>query len=256
MKFCVLASGSRGNMTYLETEKSKILIDAGITITAASSRCKSIDFSKITDIFITHYHTDHVKFLRTVMMKTNAKLYIHRNCYKHLEADVKAELKKHSVYFIEENCRYEIDDFVVYTLLLSHDTESTLGYIFESGGIKLTYITDTGILFDKYLEDLQNSDVLIIESNHSVEALLASTRDWRLKQRILSDVGHLSNQKCCEVLHSIANTLHGYVVLAHISEECNSIEAINEEVILQIKNEFSGEILVAKQNEAIGLIEI
>ena len=89
MKFTVLASGSKGNMTYIEAGNHKILIDAGISLVNAKKRRDDIDFSKIDKVFITHEHSDHIKFIDTVLKKTNADLYIHKKTFYKIEYSIK-----------------------------------------------------------------------------------------------------------------------------------------------------------------------
>ena len=256
MKFCVVASGSKGNMTYIETKEARILIDVGITLSEAQRRLPEVDFSQITDVFITHEHGDHTQFLRTFIKKTRANIYLHKKAFARLNEATKAELKKFPIFFIEENGSYQFKDFTVLTLGLSHDTESNLGYVFSSEGRSLAYVTDTGFFPEQYLEVVNNLDAFIIEANHSVEILLGSDRHWALKQRILSVTGHLSNQDCCELLENMDVTKHKYIVLAHISEDCNSDEAIYDEIISKLEATFKGEILIARQREALKIIEI
>ncbi|MBP6904132.1 MAG: MBL fold metallo-hydrolase [Bacilli bacterium] len=256
MKFCVVASGSKGNMTYIETKEARILIDAGIALSDAQKRLPEINFSSITDIFITHEHNDHVRYLETIARKTRANIYMHKKAFENLPPKMKAELKKHKISFIEENGQYQLKDFNLLTLGLSHDTASNLGYVFSSEGTSLAYVTDTGFFPHQYIEAISNIDAIIIEANHSVEDLLNSNRHWTLKQRILSERGHLSNQDCFELLEVIGPSIHKYIILAHVSEDCNSDEAIQAEVISKLAINFKGEILIARQREAIKIIEI
>lgn len=256
MKFCVVASGSKGNMTYIETKEAKILIDAGITLSEAKLRLPEIDFSQITDIFITHEHHDHTRYLRTAAKKTRANIYLHKKAFIRLPLEVRAELKNYNTFFIEENGHYQFKDFEVLTLGLSHDAASNLGYIFTSNDSSLAYVTDTGFFPQQYIETISNIDALIIEANHSVETLIGSNRHWVLKQRILSERGHLSNQDCYELLDVVSPSIHKCIILAHVSEDCNSDEAIYMEVISKLTPNFKGEILIARQKEAIKIFEI
>ncbi|HRT68974.1 MAG TPA: MBL fold metallo-hydrolase [Bacilli bacterium] len=256
MKFCVVASGSKGNMTYIETKEARILIDAGIALSDAQKRLPEINFSTITDIFITHEHNDHIRYLETIARKTRANIYMHKKTFESLPSKMKAELKKHKISFIEENGQYQLKDFNLLTLGLSHDTASNLGYVFSSEGTSLAYVTDTGFFPHQYIEAISNIDAIIIEANHSVEDLLNSNRHWTLKQRILSERGHLSNQDCFELLEVIGPSIHKYIILAHVSEDCNSDEALQAEVISKLAINFKGEILIARQREAIKIIEI
>ena len=256
MRFCVIASGSKGNMTYVEGGSTKLLIDTGITLTAASKRCSDIDFSKITDILITHEHSDHIHFIDTVLKKTDANLYISKKSFMNFRKDLINRLKGYNIKFIEEESRYFIGDFEVLTLALSHDCADIFGYIINHQGKSLAYVTDTGVFPNRYKELLKKVDGLIIEANHNVEMLINSDRDIYLINRILSAKGHLSNQVCFELLNEYLTNQTKYVILAHVSEDCNNDECLENEIIMKLKGKYEGEILIARQKEAIQVIEL
>lgn len=255
MKFCVLASGSKGNMTYIEAGNTRILIDAGITLKSASIRCGDIDFNNITDILITHEHTDHTRNIETVLKKTNANLYLARETFNDLKKKG-FKFDGFKVRFIEHEGRYKIGDVEVLTLELSHDASAIFGFIIIHEGKELGYITDTGVFPKKYKNLISGMDAVIIESNHNVEMLINSRREPFLIRRILSPKGHLSNQACFEVLKDVLTEKQRYVILAHVSEDCNCDECLYEEVIYKLEGIYKGEILIARQNEAIKLIEL
>lgn len=256
MRFCVVASGSKGNMTYVEAGKTKILIDAGVSLSSAQFRCQAIDFSDVTDVLITHKHTDHTKFIDTIIKKTGANLYISKATFTELPIYTKDRLVGQKIGFIEEECRYIVGDFEVLTLKLSHDTDSTLGFILVHDNKRIGYFTDTGIFPSKYKSLLSDLDALIIEANHNVELLQNSGRDASLIARVLSTRGHLSNKACYEVLDEVILDKVRYVILAHISEECNSLTCLENEIINRL-DKYKGKIIIASQDEAtevIGLV--
>ena len=257
MKFTVLASGSKGNMTYIEFENRNILIDAGISLPNAKKRVVEGMLDTITDVFVTHEHGDHIKFLETVLKKTNANLYINKETFYKIDKKVIEKLPKEKVMFIEADSHYKLDgDIDFYTLKLSHDSVFCMGYIFKSKNKTIGYITDTGYFPVQYIKVASLLDAIIIEANHNVEMLMNSERDIRLKERILSPQGHMSNYICYQVLKQIIKGKVKTIVLAHISEECNSIDCINEEILIPLKEIYQGEVLVASQNEATKIIEL
>lgn len=257
MKFTVLASGSKGNMTYIECGHHKILLDCGISLLNAKKRISEISFEGITEIFITHEHGDHVKFLDTVLKKTKASLYINSESFYSLKKETIENLSNYKVYFIEGDSHYQIDeDLEVFTLQLSHDAINTIGYIFKSGDKQLGYITDTGFIPPRYLKVLSKLDGLIIESNHDIDMLKNSDREEILKERILSPIGHLSNINCFLILKNIISDRLKTIVLAHISQECNCLDCLNCDVIVPLKEIYQGDILVASQNEATEIVEL
>ncbi len=256
MKFQVLASGSKGNMTYIETDEVKILLDAGISGKEAELR-SNIHLNEIDAIFITHEHRDHTSFLIPLLKKTNATLYIHRDCFQSLVERYQNKLNHIQVQFIEANKQYILNDLKILPLQLSHDSINCLGYIFLNQKRSLAYITDTGFVAIPYLELLKKVDTLIIEANHDVEMLLESNRPWILKERILSATGHMSNQICGEIL---AKILDGgklsRIILAHLSEECNTEEICVNTILSCLNQENIPEIWIAKQREQTNLFEV
>lgn len=260
MKFCVLASGSKGNVTYIEHKNSKILVDAGLTYKCAYARAmnRDIDISLVDSIYITHEHNDHIGHLPMYLKNTKAKVYIHKESFARMPQKIFAKIKEYHdrIKFIEENARYNFDDYEVLTLKLSHDSASCLGYIFIGDGKRLGIITDTGFFPVKYIEILKTLNSIVIEANHDVELLTESKRIWLLKERILSPIGHMSNHICSQVLQAVINDNYSSIVLAHVSEECNSEKMITIDIINVIEKMFKGEILIAKQHEALKMIDL
>lgn len=258
MKFCVVGSGSKGNLVYIETDDVRVILDVGISLREAKRRIdvNEIDFSKVDAIIISHEHMDHVSFLRTYLKHTNAVLYINELSFENLPYTVRRNLDNVKVRFIDANKIYKIKDLEIMTLELSHDSSNTFGFIFKNGNSKLGYITDTGFVPVQYIELLKDLDGLIIECNHDVELLMECDRPQYLKQRILSSKGHMSNHICLQVLLSILNEKHKIVLLAHLSQDCNSEEIVKEEVIKEASKKYNTKIKIAYQYEATKIYQI
>lgn len=256
MKFCVIASGSKGNMTYVETHQVRILIDAGISFLEAKKRV-DVDLNQLDAILITHEHIDHIKYATAIAKKTNAVVYIHQESFRVVRDKQKDFLDGVQVKFIESNAKYVIKDLTFLTLRLSHDSISCLGFIFQNEKRHLGYITDTGFLPIPYIELLKKVDSIIIESNHDIEMLNESERPWVLKNRIFSVRGHMSNYICGQILDSIIQAQRlSQIVLAHISEDCNTEEIAVDTVLSLIEREPIPSIIVAKQYQATALLEV
>ena len=255
MKVCVISSGSKGNMTYIEAGNTKLLIDAGISLPNAISRNPDLDLKNVTDILVTHEHNDHVGFLDSVYKRTKANIYMSKKSFLGLKSNIKDKLLGVKIGFIEPESKYKIGDFDVLTFKLNHDVLEVLGYIVSYNGKKVGYFTDTGIFPDKYMKYLSGLDVLIFEANHNVEMLINSNRDLFLINRILSTAGHISNQKCYEILKDVLNDNNRYVILAHVSEDCNSEQCLHEDIIDKLYN-FKGEMIIAEQWKATKVIEL
>lgn len=256
MQFQVISSGSKGNMTYIKTEEANILIDAGISIKEVKNRT-NIDLSNIDAIFITHEHIDHVKYIESIARLSDAVIYVNENSFKKIAQKYIKDLNGLKVKFLEPNNRIKVKDVKISSLNLQHDSECCYGYIFVSNEKALAYCTDTGYIPLPYIELLKKVDSLIIESNHDVEMLLHSERPWYLKNRILSIKGHMSNKICGEVLNKILEDGKvTQVVLAHLSEECNTEELAVDTVLENIETLNIPEIYVAKQWVSLAMLEV
>lgn len=218
MRVIVLSSGSKGNTTYIETEETKILIDAGNTCKYILSKLQdyNIDASTIDAILITHTHIDHIKGLPVLLKKINPCVYITEKMHPYMEY-------LENYYIINENT-FKIKDMLIEVIKTSHDTEDSVGYIINNNNKSIVYITDTGYINKKYFEILKNRDLYIMESNHDVEMLNNSSYPFSTRQRILSDKGHLSNYDSAKYLSIFIGNKTKYVLLAHLSEENNTKE--------------------------------
>lgn len=256
MRFSVLASGSKGNMTYIQTPQTRLLVDAGISFKEANLRI-DIDFSSIDAILITHEHHDHVCGLITMAKRSGATIYVQEDTYNALKRKYKEKLIGLKVCIIEANKKYQINDVRFLTLRLSHDSVSCLGFIFVDDEGSLAYITDTGFLPIPYIELLKKVDALIIEANHDVELLHNSNRPWMLKERILSVSGHMSNYISGQVINTVLESKKLKVlVLAHLSEECNTEELAIDTILEAIEGDYLPQMLVARQTMPTPIIEV
>ncbi len=247
MKIVVLASGSKGNSTYIEQGETKILIDLGVPCNYVEDKLKDInvDPKDINLILITHTHSDHILGLKNFIKKYNTSILISPKMEEAIKKNVK---DPNIIYFRKE---MDLDGLFIKIIKNSHDAES-YGFIINE---RIVYITDTGYINSKHFSLITNKEVYIIESNHDVEMLMNGKYPHYLKQRILSDKGHLSNELCSYYLSKVVGDNTKYIILSHLSEENNTEEKALEELNKKINNEFIIK-LVAKQNESIGMIEI
>lgn len=254
MKVCILASGSKGNSTYVETKNHKVLIDLGTSSLATEKKLKDIgvDPNDIDGILITHSHVDHVSGIRVFIKKYNPNIYTSKIIYKELK-DI---LINANVIFLNEEIH--LDELKIDYFKTSHDTEESLGYILEEEGKSLVYITDTGYINLKYLPKLKNREIYILESNYDVEMLLNGSYPYNIKQRILGDRGHLSNKDSAYYFSKLVGEKTHTLFLAHLSHENNTealaLNSYKEE--LSKKNIDFNEIYIAKQNERSELVEV
>ena len=252
MKVCVLASGSKGNVTYIETDKTKSLIDAGMSCAYIERKLKEININpnEIQRIFITHTHSDHVKGLRVFLKKYNPTIYLTEK----MEEDLELIIDK-TVYIDNDT---KIEDIIIKPIKTSHDVSDSNGYIFIQNTSSLMYMTDTGYINQKNFSKLKNHDMYILESNHDIEMLMNGPYPYHLKQRILGDSGHLSNQDSAKYLSEFITDKTKKVILAHLSQHNNTPTKALEEYKNTFKklNKIPPKVEVAKQNERLEMIEL
>ncbi len=252
MKICVLSSGSKGNTTYIETNKTKILLDCGNSSKYIINKLALLDVNpnELDAIFITHIHSDHIKGLPIFAKHTNAKVYITEKMHPYLDYLTNYE-------YIKEDT-IKLKDIIVETIKTSHDTEESLGYIVNNKNKSVVYLTDTGYINRKYFDILSNRNAYIFESNHDIEMLNNGSYPFQLRKRILSDKGHLSNYDSAKYLAKFIGNNTKILILAHLSEENNTEELAYNTLIDRLAKEkidFKN-IIIAKQNKETELITI
>lgn len=256
MKYQIIASGSKGNLIYVEAGGAKILIDAGISFKQATSR-SNFDYKDIDAILVTHEHSDHIAHLAMYLKKTGATLFVNKETFGEIVHRQGFDYAKYDIKFIEANNKYKIKDLIFSPIILSHDVKNCFGFIFVYKKASLAYIADTGFIKTPYITVLKNVRHLIIESNHDIEMLNNSSRPRELKNRILSIYGHMSNITCGEVLNKILESKNlECVTLAHLSEECNTPELAVDTVLEKINSDYLPKINVAMQNVALPIMEV
>lgn len=214
--FDIIASGSKGNATLVFADNHLFLIDLGITLKQLKEELSLFnkDVTDIEALFVTHDHADHYKGLKAISPK---KQYA-------LEGTLPSSLSN----VIELNKPYDFGGVKVTPFKTSHDATNPCGFMFESSNEKLVYMTDTGVYLSENTPLIKNPDYLIIESNHDISMELKTNRPMELKQRIMSDYGHLCNEDSAFAALEIMGDRTKEIVLAHLSEEANTEEVALE----------------------------
>lgn len=252
MKICVLASGSKGNSSYIETNQTKSLVDIGMSAGYIAKSLKNIGVnpSDIQRIFITHTHTDHIAGLKVFLKKYHPTVYLTEKMEKELGFDIDDKV------YIDEGV--SIADLDVGVVKTSHDAADSNGYIFSSLNKSIVYITDTGYIHVKNFDKLKNKSVYVFESNHDIRMLKEGKYPYYLQQRILSDKGHLSNKDSAYYLSEFIGDNTEKIILIHLSEENNKPEVALKTLLdtLEKKNIRIPDIEIAMQRESTELIEL
>lgn len=253
IQLCSIASGSSGNCIYIGTDEVHLLIDAGIS----GKRIKAgldylqVDPGLLDAILITHEHSDHISGLGVMSRKYHIPIYLTEktwNTLKHYKTI--GQIDEDLIHFIQVDSSFRLKDCVITPFKTFHDAVDSVCYTFQKGKHKVGFVTDTGSYNDYIVEHLRDSNILYIESNHDVNMLQVGAYPYYLKQRILSDVGHLSNELSSTLIREIMHEGLQYIILAHLSKENNhpDLAYITAKITLEQLLQHSIHLCVAKRD--------
>lgn len=251
MKLKTIASGSKGNCSIVLCDETKFIIDMGISYLTLKRSLEenSLSFDQFTGILITHNHKDHISGLASLIKKTHIKVFIPIEMYD----GIKELVPKDRCEFIDD--KFKINDTEIELIHTSHDAPYSIGFIITQNEKSIVYVTDTGYINRKYLKKMENKDLYLIESNHDEVMLMDGPYPRFLKERVISDKGHLSNTTTSKYLSKIIGKKTKYIILAHISEKNNTEELAYKCTKEEINNE-KVRILIAKQYEESEFVEV
>lgn len=221
-RFCPLFSGSRGNSTYIGSAKGGILIDAGASAKRLTQALCAIDVdpAALGAIFITHEHSDHISGLRVFANAHGLDVYATRGTLAELERAGALNGRFSAREITVEGV--EVNGLRVRPFRTSHDAADSVGYtVVTADGKRVSVATDTGFVTDETFSALYGSDLIMLESNHDVGMLQNCAYPYATKRRILSDIGHLSNDVCAETVTRLLDGGTTRFFLAHLSRENN-----------------------------------
>lgn len=226
LAICSLASGSSGNCYVVRGGDTFVLVDAGISGKQIRERLAAIGLapSRLSAVLVTHSHSDHIKGLAGVLKTTDAD--IHAN--KRTAQDFSAEIPGDRLQLFATGATFAIGELEVSSFPVSHDTADPVGFSFRRGGSQVSIVTDTGVVTPEVEDQIRGADILVLESNHDENILRMGRYPWFLKQRILSEKGHLSNEAAAKALAAaleedaaLGSERSRTVLLAHLSQENN-----------------------------------
>ena len=247
MHFSVLASGSTGNAIYVETESHSFLVDAGFSGKQMESLFQKVDrkIDDLSGILVTHEHSDHIKGVGVLARKYNLPVYANEKTWRAMDGligEVPIDLK----FSFDMETTKSFGSLQIESFGVSHDAAEPMFYSFHYGQSKIVIITDTGYVSDRMKGIISNADVFVFESNHDVQMLRMGRYPWNIKRRILSDVGHVSNEDAALAMGDVIGDRTRRIYLAHLSQDNNmkdlarmSVEQTLETRGFQVGEQFS-----------------
>jgi phosphoribosyl 1,2-cyclic phosphodiesterase len=222
LRVCVLGSGSKGNSTLVATEKTCLLVDAGLSrretyarLTSVGERAEGFD-----GILITHEHTDHTSGLRFLASDLKVPVFVTRRTREVISWDPKLQIFEH----VTPGQKFTVGDIEVTPFSIPHDAIDPVAFTLESQGIKIAVVTDLGYVHAVVKQRVKGCNCLIFESNHDLDMLKVGPYPWHIKQRVMSRTGHLSNLATAGFLTEDFDGAAQVLVLAHLSETNNHPE--------------------------------
>lgn len=226
IEICALASGSNGNCYYIGNHEEAILVDAGINCKQIFARMAQVglDPKKLRAIFITHEHGDHVRGVRVLGKKLDIPAYLTKGTLQSLYKTY----QPYAARVIAPDQPVQVGNFTVHPVLKKHDATEPTSFRVEYQGINIGVFTDIGAPCDKVIAHLKQCDALFLETNYDEQMLKNGPYPYYLKERISSDVGHLSNHQAYQLLSQHGHDKLQCVFLSHLSAENNTIELAHQ----------------------------
>ncbi|MGN0328466.1 MAG: MBL fold metallo-hydrolase [Lachnospira sp.] len=237
MRMMPIASGSSGNCIYIGSDNTHILIDAGISRKKIEEGLNSIDLSlkDISAILVTHEHIDHIKGLGVISRKDEIPIYSTRGTIKGiLDNSTLGDIPVDLLNEIQADNNYQLEDLGIHCFRVSHDANEPVAYTVRCKDKKASVITDLGFYDDYIIENLNKSDMMLVEANHDINMLQIGSYPYYLKQRILGKKGHLSNEASGKMINSLLHDGLKGIYLGHLSKENNYDKLAYETVKLEI----------------------
>ena len=265
MRMCSIASGSSGNCIYIGSERSHILINAGISGKRVEEGLRSLQLSgqDVNGILITHEHSDHIKGLGVLSRKFGIPIYATPGTAAAIrESESLGKIDGSLFVEIKADTSFAVGDLKIEPFRISHDAAEPVAYRVACGDKTMAVATDLGVYSDYTVDKLQELDVLLLEANHDIHMLEVGGYPYYLKRRIAGERGHLSNESAGKLLCRVLHDKMKAILLGHLSKENNYAELAYETVKLEVQlgdTPYGPEdfcISVAKRDELTACVEI
>ncbi|MBC1712544.1 MBL fold metallo-hydrolase [Listeria welshimeri] len=225
IRFSILASGSSGNATLIETGDQKILVDCGLSGKKMEGLFAQVgrNMDDLDAILITHEHSDHIKGLGVLARKYKLPIYANAKTWKAMDNMI-GEVSSDQKFQFDMETVKSFGSMQVESFGVSHDAIEPMFYIFHNGNKKFVMITDTGYVSDRMKGHIAGADAYLFESNHDVEMLRMGRYPWNVKRRILGDEGHVSNEDAAIAMSEVITDQTKRIYLGHLSKDNNMKE--------------------------------
>lgn len=260
-RFCSLYSGSSGNSLYVESNKTKLLVDCGESAKKIVNSLADIDvdIEKIDAILVTHEHIDHVKSLGTLSKKYNIPIYTNIETLNAMPEQVN-KIKTENINIFDFSKDFEIGDFQIHPFSIPHDAANPCAFNIFYNNKKMSIATDIGHITPEIIKNLEKSSFMLLESNYDPNILKCSPYPYHLKERISGPLGHLSNNVAGQTVSHLIDSGLTNVMLGHLSRENNfpelAYKTVMEEVIENNYPEKTIKLSVATRFNHTPLIDI
>lgn len=222
IRFSILASGSSGNATLVETGDQKILVDCGLSGKKIEGLFEQVGrkMSDLDAILVTHEHVDHIKGLGVIARKYKLPVFANQKTWEAMDSMI-GEVNSDQKFHFDMETVKSFGSLQVESFGVSHDAIEPMFYIFHSGDKKFVMITDTGYVSDRMKGHIKGADAYLFESNHDIEMLRMGRYPWNVKRRILGDEGHVSNEDAGIAISEVITDKTKRIYLGHLSKDNN-----------------------------------
>lgn len=260
-RFCSLYSGSSGNSLYVESNKTKLLVDCGESAKKIINSLSDIDvdIEKIDGILVTHEHIDHVKSLGTLSKKYDIPIYTNLETLKAMPDQIN-KIKPENIHIFDFSKDFEIGDLQIHPFSIPHDAANPCAFNILYNDKKMSIATDIGHITPEIINNLEKSCFMLLEANYDPNILKCSPYPYHLKERISGPLGHLSNNMAGQTISHLIDSGLKNVMLGHLSKENNfpelAYKTVMEEIIENNYPEKSIKLNVATRFNHTPLIDI